>query len=164
MTATVRHPLRSLLRHPARSIEAPHVPETSRMPHVVTKGLAILDSNPTDMPLAFGPAGTTPPASDIPTISNTPTILNPQLTQGSTISSTQAETISLSRKRAAASLPKPTREKKRQERTCRKCAHPECPGRARVGYCKNGCRDCSKVDCKGRNPKRPNKSCSEGWE
>jgi hypothetical protein len=27
----------------------------------------------------------------------------------------------------------------------------------------NGCQDCGKLECKGRNSRRPDKKCSEGW-
>jgi hypothetical protein len=27
----------------------------------------------------------------------------------------------------------------------------------------NACQDCGKIDCKGRNSRRPDKVCSEAW-
>jgi hypothetical protein len=122
MTAIVRHLLRSLLRHPARSIEAPNIPETSCKPHAVLKG-AITTLDPMDTLPTFqvGPAdattsdappgpGTTP-RPDISATPDAPMTLNPQeltgLSSRSSISLIQAEIISLSYKCAAASLPKP---------------------------------------------------------
>ena len=52
----------------------------------------------------------------------------------------------------------------RKRRTCRKCAKPECPGSQKVSNCKNPCRDCRTVSCRGRNSKRPEKTCYEGWD
>ncbi|KAJ6560524.1 hypothetical protein DFH09DRAFT_1083397 [Mycena vulgaris] len=58
----------------------------------------------------------------------------------------------------------PPAMKQRRERTCRKCAVPECPGRGNVKSCRNRCRDCGKAgqdfSCKGRDSKKPNITCT----
>lgn len=72
----------------------------------------------------------------------------------------------LARLRVAASMLNSTPVAKGQERkrrTCRKCGILECPGSQRVANCRNPCHDCHQVNCPGRNSKRPNKTCREGW-
>jgi len=55
-------------------------------------------------------------------------------------------------------------KKERKERTCQKCDISKCGGRQRVENCPNPCKDCQKVTCKGRNPKRPDRVCGEAWD
>jgi hypothetical protein len=59
----------------------------------------------------------------------------------------------------------PPPKKPRKGRTCRKCALDSCPGKAKVDYCCNTCKDCGKQgqdkSCRGRNPKFPTKTCKE---
>ncbi|KAJ7868118.1 hypothetical protein B0H13DRAFT_2558970 [Mycena leptocephala] len=59
----------------------------------------------------------------------------------------------------------PLLKKPRKDRTCRKCALDSCPGKAKVDYCCNTCKDCGKQgqdkSCRGRNPKFPTKTCRE---
>lgn len=59
----------------------------------------------------------------------------------------------------------PPAKKPRQERTCRKCANDDCPGKGKVKFCVNPCRDCGKegkdLTCIGRNPKFKNVKCTE---
>jgi hypothetical protein len=56
-------------------------------------------------------------------------------------------------------------KKPHKGRTCRKCALDLCPGKAKVDYCCNTCKDCGKQgqdkSCCGRNPKFPTKTCRE---
>ena len=52
-----------------------------------------------------------------------------------------------------------TKKKVRKPRTCAKCAILGCPGRKAVRNCRNPCQDCRKVDCQGRNSKRPSRPC-----
>lgn len=68
---------------------------------------------------------------------------------------------SVAQKRVAASLAmqEPAAKKPRKRRTCAKCARPECPGSQKVLNCRNPCRDCGLVQCRGRNSKRPNELC-----
>ena len=53
---------------------------------------------------------------------------------------------------------------KRKRRTCAKCAREGCPGSQRVANCLNPCRDCGKINCRGRNTKRPQRPCHLGWD
>jgi hypothetical protein len=49
-------------------------------------------------------------------------------------------------------------------RHCCKCGSSECKGKGGRAFCPNACQDCGKVEeCKGRNSKRPEKSCREAW-
>ena len=51
-----------------------------------------------------------------------------------------------------------------KRRTCRKCAIFGCPGSQKVSNCRNACQDCNLVSCRGRNPKRLDKTCVHGWD
>ena len=73
------------------------------------------------------------------------------------------ELLSRQRVKDALVRSKPVKQS-RKSRTCRKCALPTCSGRQKVSNCKNKCRDCEEVGCKGRNPKRLDKSCADGWD
>lgn len=78
----------------------------------------------------------------------------------------RAETAPLtgvSRKRGRNEGTEGAEERERKVRTCRKCGDGPFPGRASVERCKNPCRDCEKVDCRGRNSKMPQLTCFEGW-
>ncbi|KAJ6552381.1 hypothetical protein B0H10DRAFT_1824353 [Mycena sp. CBHHK59/15] len=72
--------------------------------------------------------------------------------------------LSKRRVEAAALESEPPQKKARQERTCRKCAVQDCPGKGNVKWCRNPCRDCGKAGpdktCSGRNSKKPNYSCT----
>lgn len=68
----------------------------------------------------------------------------------------------VARQRVADQLRKRTVvNKQRKNRTCRKCAVSECPGKRRVSDCKNPCRDCGKVECPGRNSHKLHLTCQE---
>ena len=69
----------------------------------------------------------------------------------------------MTHKRALLTMPQ-TAEKRWKQRTCTKCAHPECGGKARSTYCKYACQDCNKFKCHGRNSKKPHLNCKEGWD
>lgn len=51
----------------------------------------------------------------------------------------------------------------RRPRHCFKCGSDECKGKGGRVFCLNACRDCGKLDCHGRNSRKPEKSCSEAW-
>ena len=55
-------------------------------------------------------------------------------------------------------------KKDRKRRTCSKCALVACPGSQRASNCRNKCRDCGEASCRGRNSKRLQKTCREGWD
>lgn len=70
----------------------------------------------------------------------------------------------LGQKRTADSIVGPAKTKQRKIRTCAKCHDPKCPGkRGHPGDCKGKCADCGRFECRGRNSKKPDKRCSEGW-
>ena len=49
-------------------------------------------------------------------------------------------------------------------RHCCKCGSSECKGKGGRAFCTSACQDCGKVEeCKGRNSKRPDKSCADAW-
>ncbi|KAH0585535.1 hypothetical protein H2248_008767 [Termitomyces sp. 'cryptogamus'] len=52
---------------------------------------------------------------------------------------------------------------KRSPRHCCKCGSQDCKGKGGRSFCVNGCQDCGKLECRGRNSRRPDKKCSEGW-
>ncbi|KIM48833.1 hypothetical protein M413DRAFT_438009 [Hebeloma cylindrosporum] len=71
---------------------------------------------------------------------------------------TQSEV--LARKRVADSyLERQPIKKPRKPRTCGKCGQASCPGKQMVSRCTNPCRDCGKVECRGRNTKFPTRPC-----
>jgi len=55
-------------------------------------------------------------------------------------------------------------KKDRKRRICPKCALVECRGSQKASNCRNKCRDCGQTSCRGRNSKRLNKTCREGWD
>ncbi|KAG6888793.1 hypothetical protein C0995_005978 [Termitomyces sp. Mi166 len=52
---------------------------------------------------------------------------------------------------------------KRSPRHCCKCGSQDCKGKGGRSFCVSGCQDCGKLECRGRNSRRPDKRCSEGW-
>lgn len=49
-------------------------------------------------------------------------------------------------------------------RHCSKCGSSECKGKGGRTFCQNACQDCGKItECKGRNSKRPDKTCANAW-
>ena len=74
-----------------------------------------------------------------------------------------AEQLARQRVRESVENARNSSKKLRKRRTCAKCGEPTCPGSQKVPNCKNACQDCGKRECRGRNTKRPNKPCYEGW-
>ncbi|KZT32752.1 hypothetical protein SISSUDRAFT_1055132 [Sistotremastrum suecicum HHB10207 ss-3] len=48
-------------------------------------------------------------------------------------------------------------------RHCCKCGREDCKGKGGHGFCPRPCRDCGDPKCRGRNSRRPEKTCREGW-
>ena len=49
-------------------------------------------------------------------------------------------------------------------RHCSKCGSSECKGKGGRAFCQSACQDCGKIaECKGRNSKRPDKTCANAW-
>ncbi|CCM02228.1 uncharacterized protein FIBRA_04308 [Fibroporia radiculosa] len=48
-------------------------------------------------------------------------------------------------------------------RHCCKCGSNECKGKGGRAFCTNPCQDCGKFDCRGRNSKRPDRTCTDAW-
>ncbi|KAI0071990.1 hypothetical protein K474DRAFT_1668364 [Panus rudis PR-1116 ss-1] len=48
-------------------------------------------------------------------------------------------------------------------RHCVKCGSQECKGKGGRAFCKNPCQDCGRLECGGRNSKRPDRLCGEAW-
>ena len=76
----------------------------------------------------------------------------------------QSNSAAIAKATALQSLNKPATKTTHKPCTCRKCGVESCQGKKEVKYCINMCRDCGLKNCQGRNPKRPQKSCREGWD
>lgn len=48
-------------------------------------------------------------------------------------------------------------------RHCCKCGREDCKGKGGHGFCTRPCRDCGDPKCRGRNSRRPEKTCRDGW-
>lgn len=48
-------------------------------------------------------------------------------------------------------------------RHCCKCGSQDCKGKGGRAFCTNLCQDCGKLECQGRNSKRPDKTCRDAW-
>lgn len=166
LTYPARKTLTITLNDPARSAAAPSLPKKSCRPATVAMGLRV----PVATPSHTAPVAVAPSLS-IPTLPIASTSqVNPQAFQ--TPESAISTTDQLSRERVitdvSRSVPtqpkkKPKSDKPREGRTCRRCGIRTCPGKKSVDSCKNPCRDCGKMDCLGRNPKRPKRTCSTAW-
>ena len=174
ITADTHMTLKKSLQDPDRSAAAPRVAESSIQLHSALKGFLPIDA-PTD------PSSSLPLDVNMQPASNHNPLISavPVLPSSSSPSSSLAESPGnppeshlpgsaqlLSRKRAAeASTHAQPTKRQRQPRSCRKCANgTECPGRKEVIFCKSQCKDCGKIKCRGRNPKKLRLPCSEGWE
>ncbi|KIM37652.1 hypothetical protein M413DRAFT_20280 [Hebeloma cylindrosporum] len=106
-------------------------------------------------PPASCQSSTTRPFSNSPSHAQPVVSMPPQNLESTSVAS------SVARKRVADALAAqgPPTKKARKPRTCTKCAQPECPGKQRVSNCRNPCRDCGRVQCRGRNSKRLNEPC-----
>ncbi|KJA14046.1 hypothetical protein HYPSUDRAFT_150847, partial [Hypholoma sublateritium FD-334 SS-4] len=173
LSSTARRPINEAARDPLRSVKAPPVLQKSPERNSVTTGFNPVpitapsannmvaaqraSLSPSNQPSDSANAESSSMHSPIPSSRHHSTL--PQYPAPREV----AEEIA--RQRVAHQLQTSrVPNKVRKSRTCRKCAQPGCPGSQRVSNCKNTCRDCGKGDCRGRNTKRPDKTCSEGWE
>ncbi|KAJ7488604.1 hypothetical protein B0H11DRAFT_2230137 [Mycena galericulata] len=177
MTASVRAPLMSQIYDPKRLAFMPPVPETTLKPHHVPHGMLSLEPlltispEPTPGPDKISYSGLSSGTSDPATIATTQFAAGSSTTRESdgSVSTPQSspsqDTVlkELAKRRVDDSMAhsEPAPKKPRHGRTCRKCYKESCPGKKSVKSCRNKCRDCDRVDCKGRNPKFPTKSCTE---
>lgn len=172
LTANARHETSTIIHDPKRSEMAPEVPATIPQPQQVMKGLLVPETQP-QMPTLLR---SSPSLSQGPlpiragTLDLVPKLPNDSTTVQSKPLNLQTQTIQLVARQkvmqtAQLRQPSPRNQPRtqRKDRTCRKCAVSGCPGRKQVTLCLNMCQDCGKINCQGRNPKRPKKACSEGW-
>ena len=152
LTLEDRKVIHDLIRNPQRSLQITAAPQQQMQPHIVTSGLCPL----TPMELDHNSDGEASAMS---------TGFLQQMEEPSTAPgpSFQSHSAAVSKVVAAKSLYNPAAKVARKSRTCRKCAMESCPGKKEVKYCSNPCQDCGLVNCKGRNPKRPSKSCTMSW-
>ncbi|KAJ7462852.1 hypothetical protein FB451DRAFT_1043554, partial [Mycena latifolia] len=188
-TASTRQPLMKRIHDPNRLQMVPQIPETTLTLHHVPSGMLSFDSDATDTSLpaiqpsspapaagisTLGPfSGTSDPSAVAPTqfiagSSSGAFTIDPQLTPPAPKDPAQPQILNhLAKRKVTEVLEKsrPAAKKPRHTRTCRKCAIESCPGKGKVDYCVNTCRDCGKggkdKSCIGRNPKFPDKSCTE---
>ena len=160
LSANVRAPISNIIHDPTRSVRAPPVPQQPLQPHSVPRGLLELEvlTQPSRVPSLPEPAG-------INTYSSSNAITSANGAESSQHHERQQHMEMLARQRVATAITKSKPVKApRKRRTCRKCAIIDCPGSQNVRNCKNHCRDCQDVMCRGRNPKRLDKTCASGWD
>lgn len=172
LTYPTRKTLAITLNDPARSAAAPSLPKKPCKPTTIAMGLRVPVATPLaphTIHAAVAPSLSIPtPQSRSPPIASTSQV-NPQAMQ-TPISTVTTEQLSrervitdVSRSIPAQPKKKPKGDKPREGRTCRRCGIRTCPGKKSVNSCKNPCQDCGKMDCSGRNPKRPKRTCSTAW-
>ena len=144
MTSDQRKHINKVIHDPQRSIRAPLVPQRLCQPTEVNAGLLTIHTDVQYSSVNNAVGASIPEASP----SHMPLSLMEQMAQ----------------RRALQAIPSTAGKTQRKHRTCAKCANPDCPGRARSAYCKYPCNDCGKMNCRGRNSKRPNMNCSDGWD
>jgi hypothetical protein len=153
LTLDDRKVVHDLIRNPRRSLQITVAPQQQMQSHEVTSGLRFLtpmdlDRNPDTEANAISTGFSQQMEEPI----NEP---GPSF---------QPRSAAVAKSVASKSLSKPATKTARKGRTCRKCGVEGCPGRKEVKHCTNMCRDCGLVNCLGRNPKRPNKTCKDGWK
>ncbi|CAK5267877.1 unnamed protein product, partial [Mycena citricolor] len=186
LTSDSRRPLLAKIRDPKRLQNVPAVPETPMRLPSVPAGLLTLDSSAPVTSHSLGPARFMQTGLDSATIADSGAA-GITFAAGSSQSSAAPEQTHLSEpnrpehelrnshmrvlaKRKidatlAATTPAP--KPKRAKRSCRKCGQQagDCRGAKEVRLCSRPCRDCGKVDCRGRNPKSPNVDCARAkWD
>ena len=153
ISSTLRQPIIKAARDPSRSKDAPTLPLRTLAPSIITRGFNIPDT------------------SSIITTSSRPAEepAMGQLPGPSTATSTSIA-AALARDRVASAVTdmaaQPPQVKVRNSRTCMKCGRDArwCLGHADRKLCPRPCQDCGEVMCRGRNAKRPKRTCKEGWE
>ncbi|KAJ7170171.1 hypothetical protein C8R46DRAFT_1266577 [Mycena filopes] len=179
ISAKVRAPLMKEIHDPRRLELAPPVPQTALTPHSVLSGM--LSLTPVDEAAADSSTTTqAPPSMNLvgglsSGAASAATIAGTVFAAGSSraaaidppvaaVSSREVLTeLSKRRVEEAAHESEPAPKRARRERTCRKCAVPDCPGKGSVKSCRNPCQDCGKAgqdqSCKGRDSKKLNYTC-----
>ena len=180
LSAEVRKPLSLVIHDPLRSTRAPAIPQNQLRLHHATKGLLDIPTTPSNsrsivtathplpnipMEVDFHPASGPPTSSASVTdmVDTNGTTMQPLSAIPTNNNRTQTELLARQRVADSVARAKPI-EVPRKRRTCRKCAIFGCPGSQKVSNCRNPCRDCNSVSCRGRNPKRLDKTCAHGWD
>lgn len=155
MTSILRQPIMKAARDPSRSKDAPTLPLRTLAPPIITRGFNIPDTS------SIITTSSRPAEEPVQQSSDTPAL--------STATSTSI-TAALARDRVASAVTgmavQPPQVKVCNSRTCMKCgrdAH-QCLGHADRKLCPRPCQDCGEMTCRGRNAKRPKRTCKEGWE
>lgn len=182
LTHSIRGPLESTLNDANRSVTAPRLPNKICRPTTVIHGLRTVEKAPqileTEMSLQqHDPTPLVASSSSQVELNRASThdagashddlaICDTRVKLILCFAALEAELIAsqVARERVLNDLEKvKSISKPRHGRTCRKCAIPLCPGRKNVKSCTNHCQDCGKVECQGRNPKRPTRTCIDAW-
>lgn len=173
LSAEVRKPLSLIIHDPLRSTKAPAIPQNQLTLHHATKGFLDMPSQSTPGPSnRVESESITESAQAIPSpnmsmeVDFHPVSESPDPPPSAIPSHDNRKRIELlARQRVADSVArvKPTKVL-RKRRTCRKCAMFGCPGSQKVSNCRNPCQDCNLVNCRGRNPKRLDRTCMHGWD
>ena len=153
ITSTIRQPITKAARDPSRSKDVPTIPLRPLAAPTVIRGFNISNTSPV-----------------IPVSSR------PEFIQGSSHGMLASSTVTptsitatLARERVASTVAVTVQQpqiKVRNPRTCMKCGRSsdQCLGHADRKLCRLPCQDCGEMSCKGRNAKRPKRTCKEGWE
>jgi hypothetical protein len=168
LSADARKPLSLVIHDPLRSTRAPAIPHNQLRLHHAAKGLLDIPSNSSLGNKSFpGPSPNNltlvPTTSEsVPNMVGTSSGTVPLSTSPSHDNRLQVELLARQRVADSVARAKPL-EVPRKRRTCCKCAIFGCPGSQKVSNCRNPCRDCNLVSCQGRNPKRLDRKCVDGW-
>jgi hypothetical protein len=150
ITSTVRRPITKAARDPSRAKDAPTLPLRPLAAPSITRGFAISTSS----------------------VSTSGRLGELQESSHGTLAMATSSSIAatLARERVAPATASTTvqglQSKVRNPRTCMKCGRDsdQCLGHANHKLCSHPCQDCGEMSCKGRNAKRPKRTCKDGWE
>ena len=152
LTLDDRKVVHDLIRNPQRSLQITVAPQQQMQSHQVTSGLQFLTTMDLDH-------NSDTEANAISTgFSQQMEPINEPGPSFQSCSAAVAKSV------ASKSLSRPATKTAQKGRPCRKCGVEGCPGRKEVKHCTNMCQDCGLVNCLGRNSKRPNKTCKDGWK
>jgi len=158
ITSAVRQPIMKAARDPSRSKDAPTLPLRTLAPPIITRGFNIPDTS------SIITTSSRPAEEPVQQLSDTCHTPAPSTAASASIAA------ALARDRVASVVTsmavQPLQVKVRNSRTCMKCgrdAH-QCLGHADRKLCPQPCQDCGEMTCRGRNAKRPKRTCKEGWE
>jgi hypothetical protein len=143
----------NLVRHPQCSLYISAAPHQQMQPHTVTSGLRSI--SPMDVDQDFDTEANAMSTGFSDSVESSDPKPGPSF---------QSQSVRVAQVIASRSLKKPGAKATRKGRTCRKCAKTNCPGKKEVKLCHNNCQDCGLVKCRGRNPRKPAKTCAAGWE